>query len=152
MRKYLTDILVLLFLTIFVISSTTIIAILFNLIWWFVFLILFLFGVCIGYIINKGHTSDFVRRGLITGIVISVFIFIYSFYISNSTVNFFSSLYEKLIEIAKDDIRPFIGTIIEYPSPIKISLFSSISVMIGIIVYSFVLEKTYKKLKKSRTR
>lgn len=157
MRINLREILVLIFISIFVAISIPIIRFFFasnNLVWYIVFLIPFLFGICSAFIMYKGDRTNLFKKYVTQGLIVSVFIFIFTFYFSGTFFKSIGSFLEyikadsKLAEacIISTDFRcklleaALLSTRME-SQQINLSMLSLLGYLCGILIYSFLIQR-----------
>lgn len=144
---YLSDILILLFISIFIILPLPFFILFIPGLLSYWVIIPFLWGISAGYIMQKGVTSDFIKKGFIIGIIISIFIFVYSYYINQFFLNLASSFTQIMKNLTSENTISHFSFLMKVPeiSYLLLSIISSITVFIGILVYSFIFSKLRKK-------
>jgi hypothetical protein len=152
LKEYVADVFVLLFFGSFIIPFLIMIQIfLFDIFSGVTAIIPFLFGLSCGYVINKGHDSEFMKRTLITSLIISIVFFI-SLYFTFSVINELLAYLEQ--QFSSVEIQQNQNTSGIFTSILKVSKFDqysqsiipSVSIMAGAMVDA-IFRKIFEKKK-----
>lgn len=151
------EVLVLIFVSIFVAISLPIIRVLITSDFFgssVIFLLPLIFGFCSAYIMYKGDKANFYRKSIIQGVIISIFVFIFTFYFSGTFFRYTEDLLDyiksdrKLAEACIGSLSPrcklletlLLSARIE-KSEINISMLALLGYLSGILLYSLVIQR-----------
>jgi len=98
----------------------------------------FLMGISIGYFVNKNEKSDFLKRGLIIGTIITLFSSIFSFWLTNVSYNLFS----QIMSVAQTN-APMLEFLFQIPSInqyFTLTIISAVLIEAGAIISSCVMK------------
>ncbi|MEM5828862.1 MAG: hypothetical protein QW480_01305, partial [Candidatus Aenigmatarchaeota archaeon] len=113
----------------------------------------FLFGICSAYIMQKGEKKNFIKKSIAQGLILSFFIFMFTFYFSgilfSYTRNFldYIKVEERLAKACVSSSDPECKLLIMLlyskieNNKIHLSMISLLGYLSGILIYSLLVQR-----------